>query len=139
VEPRNDSRRREAGFTLIEVLIAMVILSVGLLALEGMAVGSAKVTASANRRSRYAEVATDTLERVLSRLAEGQAVSSSSSFYVTNTSGSNTAQATVTVTDGGTLSAPSPANHRYDVSVRVIPTVSTRLADSVNLSASVIH
>jgi type IV pilus modification protein PilV len=138
VTPRNDRSRPDAGFTLLEVLIAMVILSVGLLALEGLTVGSAKVTASANRRSRYAEVATDTLERTLSRLAEGQAVTNSS-FYVNNNAGSSTALATVTITDGGTLAPPSPANHRYDVSVRVIPTVSTRLSDSVSLSASVIR
>jgi type IV pilus assembly protein PilV len=136
VTHRNDRSRPDAGFTLLEVLIAMVILSVGLLALEGLTVGSAKVTASANRRSRYAEVATDTLERTLSRLAEGQAVTNSS-FYVNSNSGSSTALATVTITPG--LTATSPATSSWNVLVRVIPTVSTRLSDSVSLSASVIR
>jgi len=139
VKLRNDRRSAEAGFTLLEVLIAMVILSVGLLALEGLTVSSAKVTASASRRSRYVEVATDTLERTMSRLAEGQAVASPTSFYITNNAGANTAQVTVSYTNAGTLSSPSPANTRYDVSVRVIPTVTARMSDSVNLTASVIR
>ena len=129
--------RADAGFTLVEVLIAMVILSVGLLALEGMAVGAAKVTASASRRSTYAEAATDTLERTLSRLAEGQAVTPNSSYYLTAPNGSNAATVSITVTNGG--ATVSPVTQRWDVNVRVIPILSTRLADSVNLTASVIR
>jgi type IV pilus assembly protein PilV len=134
----NDLRRHDAGFSLLEVLIAMVILTVGLLALEGLAVGAAKATASASRRSRYAEVATDTLERTMSRLSEGQGATTSS-YYLTNPDGSNAAMVNITVTDGGVLAAPSPANRIWNVNVRVIPTVSSRLADSVNLTASVIQ
>ena len=136
--PSDLAPRDRAGFTLIEVLIAMVILSVGLLALEGVAVSAARMTASASRRSRYVEVATDTLERTLSRLREGQGVSgNSTSFLLQDKGGSNVATVNVDVTDGGALT--SPAIRRWDVTVRVIPTQTTRLADSVNLTASVIQ
>ena len=135
---RIEPPRRDAGFTLIEVLIAMVILSVGLLALEGLSVSAARTTASSSRRSRYAEVATDTLERTLSRLREGQG-SASSSYTLLDNSGRAAATVTITVTDGGALAAPSPPHRRWDVRVRVIPINSTRLADSVNLVASVIQ
>ena len=136
--PPSRPRRGDAGFTLLEVLIAMVILSVGLLAIEGMAVGAAKTSASSARRSRYTEVATDYLERTLSALREGQGASSSSSTLRDN-SGASAATLTITVTDQGQLSSPSPSNRRWDVQVRVIPTNTTRLADSVNLVASVIQ
>jgi type IV pilus assembly protein PilV len=138
VKRPSDPNRGDAGFTLIEVLIAMVIHSVGLLALAGLAVGAAKTTASSARRSRYAEVATVTLERTLSRLREGQG-SASSSYVLRDNSGASAATVSITVTDGGALAAPSPANRRWDVRVRVIPTNTTRLADSVNLVASVIQ
>lgn len=136
--PSASAPRANAGFTLVEVLIAMVILSVGLLALEGLAVSSARTTAAASRRSRYTEVATDTLERTLSRLREGQGASSGS-YTLRDPAGNSAATVNVTVTDGGALPAPSPALRRWDVSVRVIPTVTSRLADSVNLTASVIQ
>lgn len=136
--PTSRLRHASGGFTLIEVLIAMVILSMGLLALEGLSVSAARTTASSSRRSRYAEVATDTLERTLSRLREGQG-SAGGSFTLANASGAAEATVTVTVTDNGQLAAPSPPIRSWDVSVRVIPLLTTRLADSVNLTASVIQ
>jgi prepilin-type N-terminal cleavage/methylation domain-containing protein len=54
--------RGEAGFTLIEVLAAMVILSVGLLALEALGIGAARSVASADRQTRYTAVATRVME-----------------------------------------------------------------------------
>lgn len=136
--PSDPRPRGDAGFTLLEVLIAMVILSVGLLALEGLAVGAARTTASASRRSQYTEQATDYMERTLSALREGQGANNST-VYLNDNSGGRAATLSVTVTDRGTLAAPSPANRRWDVQVRVIPTLSSRLADSVNLVASVIQ
>ena len=53
------------GFTLIEVLIAMVILAVGLLALEAMAIGASRSIAAANRMTEYTLIASQQLETVL--------------------------------------------------------------------------
>lgn len=60
--------RDEAGFTLIEVLIAMVVLAVGLLGLEALGVGASRMVNRAERQSALVAVASDTLERSLSRI-----------------------------------------------------------------------
>ena len=60
------------GFTLMEVLVAMVILAVGLLALEAMAIGSARMVARADRESQYSALATERLESALQRIDLGQ-------------------------------------------------------------------
>jgi prepilin-type N-terminal cleavage/methylation domain-containing protein len=53
------------GFTLVEVLVAMVILAIGLLALESLAIGAARQIAAANRTTEYTLVAGEQLERTL--------------------------------------------------------------------------
>ena len=53
------------GFTLIEVLIALVLLAVGLLALQALGVSAARSTAWAERNDRAAEVAIRYLEESL--------------------------------------------------------------------------
>jgi prepilin-type N-terminal cleavage/methylation domain-containing protein len=138
VPRRNDRPPAHAGFSLLEVLIATVILSVGLLALEGVAVGAARTTAHASRRSLYTAVATDALERTLSALREGQGAAGSAT-PVTNAAGATIASARVTIVDNGVLAAPSPPLHRYDVSVRVTPVDPADAADSVSLVASVLR
>lgn len=63
-------RRRPSsreGFTLIEVLIAMIILAVGLLALESMGIGAARMVARADRQSEYTAIATADLEAALNQ------------------------------------------------------------------------
>jgi prepilin-type N-terminal cleavage/methylation domain-containing protein len=62
--PARRLRGRE-GFSLIEVLAAMVILAVGLLALESMAIGAARQVAAANRTTEYTLIARDRLEVAL--------------------------------------------------------------------------
>lgn len=69
-EPRR-LRGRE-GFTLVEVLVAMVILAVGLLALESMGIGAARMVARADRESEFTALAADRLERTLNELDRGQ-------------------------------------------------------------------
>lgn len=58
----------EGGFTLIEVLIAMVILSVGLLGLEALGVGASRMVNRAERQGALVAIASDTLERTLSSI-----------------------------------------------------------------------
>jgi prepilin-type N-terminal cleavage/methylation domain-containing protein len=65
-----------SGFSLIEVLAAMVILAVGLLALEGMAIGAARQVAVANRMTEYTLIATERVETSLDRLRNGQPAAS---------------------------------------------------------------
>lgn len=55
--------RGEEGFTLVEVLAAMVILAVGLLGLEALGIGAAKSIASAELQSRYASTAVRRMEQ----------------------------------------------------------------------------
>jgi len=52
----------EAGFTLIEVLVAMVILSVGLLGVEALGIGAARSVAKAEDQTRLATAATRAME-----------------------------------------------------------------------------
>ena len=57
--------RRAAGFTLVEVMIALVVLSVGLISLLGLVpLGSRKVTSS-TRASRASQLASARAERLL--------------------------------------------------------------------------
>jgi prepilin-type N-terminal cleavage/methylation domain-containing protein len=65
--PRTD----RGGFTLIEVLVAMVVLAVGLLALESMAIGASRSIATANRMTEYTLIASQQLETVQERLRNG--------------------------------------------------------------------
>lgn len=53
----------EGGFTLIEVLAAMVILAIGLLGLEALGIGAARSIASAAQQSRFASTATRLMEQ----------------------------------------------------------------------------
>lgn len=73
---RTEPRRRRRplgreGFTLAEVLVAMVILAVGLLALEAMGIGAARMVARADRESELTALATDRLERALNQVDLG--------------------------------------------------------------------
>jgi prepilin-type N-terminal cleavage/methylation domain-containing protein len=61
------------GFSIIEVLIAMIILSVGLLALQAMAIGAVQRTSAANRQMAYPLMATEYLERDLTAIRTGAA------------------------------------------------------------------
>ena len=71
------ARTDRAGFTLIEVLIAMVVLAVGLLALESLAIGASRSIATANRMTEYTLIASQRLETVQERLRSGLAAPSS--------------------------------------------------------------
>jgi prepilin-type N-terminal cleavage/methylation domain-containing protein len=56
--------RSTGGFTLIEVMIAMVILAVGLLSLEALGIGAARLNTLAQKQSRYTAVAVSGMEEL---------------------------------------------------------------------------
>ena len=63
--------RERGGFTLVEVLIAMVVLAVGLLALEALAIGASRSIATANRMTEYTLIASQQLETTQERVRAG--------------------------------------------------------------------
>jgi len=56
--------RRNAGFTLLEVLVALVVLSIGLLGLSGLQTGSLRNNHSAFLRSQATVVSNDIVDRM---------------------------------------------------------------------------
>lgn len=121
----------EGGFTLIEVLIAMVILAVGLMGLEALGVGASRMVNRAERQGALVAVASDTLERTLSRFrtaASPAALPDVSQAFLT--SRNDTIRVSVTGT-GTRLRA---------VSVTAIPSPSSSVlkrADSLRITGNV--
>ena len=64
-KPETRRRPRAAGFTLIEVMVALVIISVGLMALVGLVPLGSKQVASTTQRSRASQLAAGRAERLL--------------------------------------------------------------------------
>ena len=62
--PTRASRSRHEGFTLIESMVAAVILTIGLLALTGMQSFSLRKNVDANNQTRVTNLAADMLERI---------------------------------------------------------------------------
>jgi prepilin-type N-terminal cleavage/methylation domain-containing protein len=92
--------RNDKGYTLIEMLIAIAILSVGLLAVATMQISSIRVNDTARKMTRRATVAQDRLEYLMS-LGYTNAVLTSG----THTDGSAPSGYSIswTVSTGGTL------------------------------------
>jgi prepilin-type N-terminal cleavage/methylation domain-containing protein len=63
-----DDSSRSRGSTLIEVVVAMLILAIGLLGLEALGVRASRSIALADRQSMYATIASDSLESALDQL-----------------------------------------------------------------------
>ncbi|HEY0150632.1 MAG TPA: prepilin-type N-terminal cleavage/methylation domain-containing protein [Longimicrobium sp.] len=61
-DPAPRAPRGNEGFTLIEVMIAMVILAVGLLSLEALGIGAARVVTLSEKQGRYATLAASSME-----------------------------------------------------------------------------
>lgn len=61
----------DAGFTLIEVLVAMVILGIGLMAVEALGIMAARSVALAQKNSEYTVSASHHLESALDSVMSG--------------------------------------------------------------------
>ena len=81
--------KKKAGFTLIEVLIAMIILAVGLLGLAGLQATSLRNNKSAYNRSVATQMAYDIADRM--RANYTYAKKSTGNVYVTTTTPSTSA------------------------------------------------
>lgn len=66
--------RSRDGFTLIEVLIAMLILSVGLLGLEALGIGASRMIVRAEKESRVSTLAATHLETGLAAVRANPAL-----------------------------------------------------------------
>ena len=130
--PRPAPRGAQAGFTLIEVLIAMIILSIGLLALESMGIGAARMARRADARTTYTAVAADTLEGTLNRIRAGAGQTGTSTY----THASTGAAVTVAVTNQAASSMTL-----WTVNVKVVPPTSSVLksSDSVTVTSNALQ
>lgn len=122
-EPSSAAASSEAGFTLIEVLFAFIILAFGLLALEALGIHASRLTARAAYQSDYVSLATDSLESYTSQILANANPAGRSGVV-------NGATVNISVTPVGTLRT---------VTVTVIPPVSRVLtqSDSIRISANV--
>ncbi len=104
--------RNDEGYTLIEILVAIAILSVGLLAIATMHISSIRVNDTARRMTRRATMAQDRLEYLMS-LGYTNAVLTSGA----HSDGSAPSGYTIswTVSTGGTL-PPSTKLIRMNIS-----------------------
>jgi type IV pilus assembly protein PilV len=68
IEPEN-RRRRQSGVSLVEVLVAIVVLSIGLLGLAGLQASGIRVGQSSIHRSQAAQLAYDMADRIRVNLA----------------------------------------------------------------------
>jgi type IV pilus assembly protein PilV len=74
---------KNTGFTLIEVLIAMLVLAVGLLGLASLQATSLRNTQSSYNRSLATELAYDLADRMRANLTEAQKYATSSYITIT--------------------------------------------------------
>lgn len=125
------TRGKQGGFTLIEVLVAMLILAIGLLGLESLGIGAARSVNLASRQGDYATAASDTLESILAQLRRGVAVT-------------DPAVGTLPAGDSMRVDVTLPAADSgfATVSVTVVPEPGSGMysrADSVRLNGSIYY
>lgn|GEM_PF-1171806 len=139
--------RRDAGFTLIEVLIALVILAIGLLSVEALGIGAARSVQRARVTGAYTALATDELEQAMAAIAAAPttAIATKSYTVAAGSGASSGAQVTRTATfvpvAGTTAPGPRQLN-LWTVTVTVLPPSTLgvlRASDQVSLTSNVIR
>lgn len=122
-----ESRRRpsNAGFTLVEVLIAFVILAIGLLAVEALGIGASRLVTRAQRMADYSTWATSKLEASMDSVRQG--------FVVASTTGTFTGGTWARTV---TSAAPATGVVLQTIRISVRPTASSVLAASDSLSVT---
>ena len=116
-----DTHRRlgEDGFTLIEVLVAMVILAVGLLSLEALGIGAARSLAVAETKNEIVSSATtymeETQQQIRRQLAASNPVTTGQSCRTDAGSGFYVCR---TIQTRSTLGTLAPGNARIAVTAK---------------------
>jgi type IV pilus modification protein PilV len=135
--------RADAGFSLIEVLIAMIILSVGLLALEALGIGAARTVRRAEVQSDYAATAQDLVERTMVRITQAPTTAIADTTY-TGASGERVSRTASAVAIPGTTrnGVAGTTLNNWTVTVRVLPPTNLGVlsaSDSVRVVSNVIQ
>ena len=117
------------GFTLIEVLIAMVILAVGLLGLEALGIRAVRTVATAKKQSEYAVLASSRIERARYQISSNPAVVTTGTETVTMTGG--VVNVATQVTSPASMSAP------YVVTVTVTPSAQVNAPQPFSMTSYV--
>lgn len=84
-------KRKKQGFSMLEVLIALLVLAIGLLGLAGLQMVNLKASYSAGARSQASLLTKDMLERIRADSGAAHTSAYDTSGYVSTTSLSNTA------------------------------------------------
>ena len=140
--PTAPATRPDAGFSLIEVLIAMIILSVGLLALESLGIGAARTVHRAQVQSTYTATAADLMEKTLVRIDQAPTTNIADTSYTGSQGERVWRTAGFTAMAGTTRTDPAGTMNLWTVTVRVLPPTDLGVlsaADSVRLVSNVIR
>ncbi len=97
-QPKKDRMYKKTGFTLIEVLIAMLIMSLGLLGLAALQAIGLRNNQSAYHRSQATQLAYDMADRIRANVAEAN--NGAASTYITQDPASATEQANCATVSG---------------------------------------
>jgi type IV pilus assembly protein PilV len=140
------SPRADAGFSLVEVLIAMIILSVGLLALEALGIGAARSVRRASVQSDYAATAQALLERTVARVSatDSAATTNIADTSYTGAGGERVFRTATFVGIPGTTrnGVAGTTLKNWTITVRVLPPVNLGVldaSDSVRMVSNVIR
>jgi len=120
----------QTGFTLIEILVAITIFSVGLLAIAGLQISAINFNRGSNDRTAGVAIAQDVLEQILSRKGDDPLITSAKAISAWNLDPAYDANGNITLPGSGTLRArytvirnpasPAPMDKISTITVQVI-------------------